>query len=303
MSRSPRPPRPPRAKAASARHGMKAAARRALPYHVARLGPIETEDGEGWFYLAVTGEERLAMINGDDDAAALRDALARFGDQPRTCDPALIRAGRALGFTAGETPDWAAPPIATMAFMLASGEMIALEAGPLAVEAVLMAFAQFLRAEPWTFLTDEIVVDLTVRVGGDPPIVYDAVVMGAGGIETGLALYQGPDARAALSAARASGDPERLRTFPMLSISVETEPTWAAERIGDVYGMAVVPLVMASGPQGRRGATARDLAILSAAIAAVLPLSPMVQATQIRFFGEAIGVPGVDVQAHIREPA
>ena len=234
-----------------------------------KLGPIQTGDGEMTGFFAMTPERALEPRFGSA-AAALRSFVKESGTEVLRCDSSLGRVGKPLGFVVDEAPEWAAVPRAILAFGLALGNM----ASPFgaAIAPFLEATRVFLDAAPWQHWDNGDVIEVVVTRGSRVK-TYEGCIMGAGGLEFGLALYPEKGSIARLSRASMA----EARAVDSIALTVDDEPDWARDALFEGFGIDAVPVPirLAKGRPGR--VPAEDLATLTVALRAVADLSPTVK--------------------------
>ena len=246
------------------------------PYHVVRLGPIDTDEGPASMYVAIAGDELMEPIVAEDDAAGLAGVMAAAGTGPRTCDEVLVEAGAALGFRVGETPAWAVPAIAAIAARLHNAFTVGAEVAAAAWDDLLDALAGFVWNAPWEMWGDGDRIVVELAIDGAAAQRFDATVLGSTGETFGLALYPGPGGVERAEAAIDSGDLAQLQRVPSVVVTLDREPAWVAAAVDAAFGTAAAPHLRTQDTDGQRPATAADLHALAAAMCAIAALSPWV---------------------------
>lgn len=240
---------------------------RAPPLYAFKLGPIPTLEGSFTAYVGLTPDEMFPPIFTTRAAEAMH-ALAGIGmGRPLLCEPALARAGKAFGFQPAPAPDWVVAPRAVLAFGLSLGpSSVALQQGP--VLEFLHAAAAFVRASPWRFFDNGDLLE--VEVAGALEARFEASVMGAGGLEFGLALYEGKGTVARL--ARESQARRDVSWLDSIAVTLDDAPASAMKALRDAVDLPglPVPVRVRGGKPGM--ASVDDLALLAAALRAVLQL-------------------------------
>jgi hypothetical protein len=239
------------------------------PLYAFKLGPIPTGDGPFTVFLGLAPDHAFPPIFTTRAADAMGALAAHGAGRPLVCEPALARAGKAFGFQPGAPPEWAVVGRAVLSFGLSLGNAgAALQGGP--VFEFLHAAAAFVRASPWRFFMngDRIDVDVSGALQGR----FEASIMGAGGMEFGLALYEGKGTVARLASARTSTFPSWLQS---IAVTMDDAPTSVMRALRDAVDLPGLPV-----PVRVRGgrpvpASADDLAILTVALRGVLQLDPL----------------------------
>lgn len=288
--------------ASRSRHGAgRSTIRRAMkpPYHVVKLGPMDTDEGPGSMYIAISDDDLLEPVVGENDADGLRAVIERHGSGPRTCDDELLEAGEALGFTEGEPPEWALHAIAVIATRMHNAASVAADVTIEPWEDVLDAVSIYSANAPWGAWNDSDVLSLEFTVDGGMPELFEAAVLGAAGEVFGLALYPGRGGAARAEAAAATGDLEQIKQVATVALTLDEDPTWAAIAVENAIGAPFAPHLYAQDAGGERPATALDLHRHAAAMAAVSVVTPWVPEVElVRVFPDG---PRIRVRARVVE--
>lgn len=235
-----------------------------------RVGPVETGDGNFTLYMACSPAGAVSAIAADD-----RSGLAELREHAPagvvTCEPALAAAGAQLGFRAAALSDEAKLARATFATMLHLGGNV--EPRVMGQIAQTLEVAQrFLRARPWQLVRPEVPIELTIALGGRERRLV-ASVLGADGVEHGIALHESAEALARFVELAERERPEELRKMSFTSFTMDIEPAWVADAVKAAYGDPIVIFPVANGARGRRAVTSEDLTTLAAAMFAVSKLA------------------------------
>lgn len=244
-----------------------------------KLGPIETGDGFMTTYVGMTPDEALQPKFAARPADALRSLAEQAAGHELRCEPSLARAGKAVGFEPAKAPEWVAFPRATLAFGLALGNHGSKLFGA-PIPDFLAASATFMKARPWRHWDNGDVVDL--RVTGLRNEQYEASIMGSGGQEYGIALYEEKGAIAKLSRLFDEGRVHEAANIRSIAVTMDDQPLWAIKAVKDAFGLArlPVPIKVARGAPGPVDAI--DLATLATALMAVAQLTPRKTETTAR---------------------
>ncbi len=240
--------------------------------YAVKLGPIQIEkDGDYFAYIGFADELAMPPILAQRDAEGLRQLAERSPGQELCCEASLAKAGKKLGFASGVLPEWVLEGRGYMALGMGLGPYGS-QVDQSGWVPLLAATAKYVEAEPWQWWAD--CDALVVSVTGSAAKKYEGCLMGAGGEEFGLALYEHKGALARIAAHVDAGDFEAAAKEPALSLTLNFEPAWAAEAVDDAYGTWGLPLPMklAKGKPARVDAT--SMAILSAALEAAAKLRP-----------------------------
>ena len=235
--------------------------------YAVKLGPLETGEGRVNAYVGFTETHALPPVLSNDDKDALKQLARQAQGHDLRCERGLARAGKPLGFAAASLPDWARFGRATLAFALArpGGRVRNLEL----VENFLASVALFCRSAPWRFWTDNDPIALTVS-GAE----YEACIMGAGGEEYGIALYDQKDAVKKISQLIDADRMEDAVALGSLAVTVDDKPPWAAKAIGDAFGTECVPVPLKVSGGRPRQVDEREMMTLALASRAIAELGP-----------------------------
>lgn len=232
-----------------------------------KLGPIETGEGRVSAYVGFTETRALPPVLASRDQDGLEQLARQAQGHDLRCERALSRAGKPLGFAAAPLPDRVRFGRATLAFSLArpGGRVRNLDV----VENFLASMAAFCRAAPWRFWCDNDPLVLT-----ESGIEYEACIMGAGGQEYGIALY---DQKGAVKEIARLIDAGRMRdaaALGSLAATVDDEPRWAGKAIGDAFGAECVPVPLKVSGGRPRPVDEQEMLTLAAALRAIASLDP-----------------------------
>ncbi len=236
-----------------------------------RVGPVETSDGSFTLYMACSAAGSVSAI-ARDDRAGLAELRKQTAAKAATCEPELAAAGAQLGFRAAALSDAAKEARATFATMLHLGDAVE----PRVVGRISQALEvaqRFLRARPWQIARPEVPIEVTIALGGRERRLT-ASVLGADGIEHGLALYESAEALARFVDLAEDDRRDELMQMAFASLTIDREPAWVADTVKAAYGEPFVFVPMVVGGNGPRSATPDELTTLMAAMFAVSKLAP-----------------------------
>ena len=236
-----------------------------------KLGPVETREGFFTTYVGVTPDKMLPPIFAARATDALRSLAERAEGRELGCEPSLARIGKAIGFEPMKAPEWVAIPRAMLAFGLALGNGGGQLLGAPILE-FLTASAGFMKAKPWRHWNNGDIVD--VQVSGLRDAHYEASIMGGGGLEYGVALYEEKGAMEKVKHLFEEGRIPDASSLRSIAVTMNDEPAWAIKAVKDAFGLARVPhpIRVANGAPGP--VDAMDLATLATALRAVARLTP-----------------------------
>jgi len=239
--------------------------------HVFRLGPLEVGGRKVYAYCGLDADGALIPPEiTPSDAKGLGTLAKRYAGQPIRCEPALAAAARPFGFEPAPLPEAALRPRATLAYGLALGPM----AGRPQLDVLirfLEACAAFWSVRPWEILgsDDPVPVALTER---GRTRKAEASVMGAGGQEVGVALYDEPGSIHRVAALVTAGRMKEAHGVSALAVTFDEEPAWAATALDAAFGLPRLPVPIRV-RKGKGGpATTEELldaAVLLEAVAAL----------------------------------
>lgn len=211
--------------------------------HVFRLGPLEIGGRNSFAFCGIDAEGRLIPPEITSTAAEGLAALAkRHAGLPLRCEPELAEAARPLGFEPAPLPESALLPRATLAYGLALGPMAGRPQLDVLVR-FLEACAAFWDARPWELIESDEAVPVTLTEQGRARH-GEASIMGAGGQEFGVALYDEPGSIHRVAALVAAGRMNETRRVSALAVTFDEEPAWAARALEDAFGLSRLPVPM-----------------------------------------------------------
>jgi len=242
--------------------------------YVLRVGELPVATGRAIAYLSIDEHGLVAPVVAASDEAGLREIVAGAGEREVICEEALGPAAQRLGLRAQPLPPWTLGPRAELATIINLGED-AIEPGAIAaVGPALHAAGELISRKPWSWLQNGDVVDFELAAPGRPPRRFEGCVMGAGGQEFGVALYDQPGSLARLAKAIDRGRPDEARAIDAYGFTLDGGPRWVAEAVAAAYGVGVViaPIRLRGGQL--RAVSADDLTVMASAAAAAAYLTP-----------------------------
>jgi hypothetical protein len=231
-----------------------------------KLGPIETGGGRINAYVGFTETHALAPVLSNQDKDGLEKLAQLSQGHDLRCERGLARAGKPLGFAAAPLPEWVRFGRATLAFALArpGGRVRNLEV----VEKFLASVALFCRSEPWRFWSDNDPIALAVS-----GVEYEACIMGAGGQEFGIALYDQKGAVKKISELIDANRMQDAAALGSLAVTVDDKPRWAAKAIGDAFGAECIPVPLKVSGGRPRQVDEREMMTLAVALRVIAELN------------------------------
>ncbi len=237
-----------------------------LMLYAIKLGPIETGEGRVSAYVGFSETRALPPVLATRDKDGLEQLAQQAQGHELRCERVLSRAGKALGFAPAPLPDWVSAGRATLAFALA-GHGLSRVRNLEVVENFLAGVAAFSRAAPWRFWCDN--DPLSVTISGQE---YEACIMGAGGQEYGVALYEERGAVKKLARLVDAGKMEEAANLASLAVTLDDEPLWAAKAIGNAFGAECVPVPLKVSGGRPRPVDEQEMVTLAAALSNVAGL-------------------------------
>jgi hypothetical protein len=246
-----------------------------LVIYALRLGEVLVDSRPAIIYYAAIDEHgmRTPVVAANDDAA-LREITAAAGGREVVCEEALQSAAQRLGLRAQALPRWTLGPRADLATVVRLGENRIEGEALAAVGPALRAAGELVCHQPWSWLRNADVVDFEIASPGRATRRFEGCVMGGGGQEYGVALYDEPGSLDRLAKASQPGRPDRARAIDAYGFTIDGGPAWVADAVAAAYGirLVIVPIRVRSGHM--RAATADDLTVMASAAAAAAHLTP-----------------------------
>jgi hypothetical protein len=240
--------------------------------HVFRLGPLDVGGREAFAYAALGEDGPLVPPEVEySDAKGLGALAKRLAGQELRCEPALAKAAQRLGLETAPLPRWALIPRATLAFGLALGPV----GGRPTLEVLLRFFeacARFWKSEPWNLIDSDDPVPVSVRDGSRERRV-EAAVMGGGGAEFGLALYDAVGSIRRVAELVEKGRMKEAGGVASIAVTFDEEPAWAAGAFEDAFSLPRLPLPMRVRKNKGAAPSAEELLDLAVVLEAVAALS------------------------------
>ena len=240
-----------------------------------RLGEVPVNGGRAFTHVAIDEHGVMAPVVGADDDAALRELVASAGGREVVCEEALQATAHRLGLRVQAPPRWALGPRADLATVLHLGESRIERDALAAVAPALRAAGELLCHQPWSWLGNTDVVDFEIASAGRAPRHFEGCVMGAGGQEYGVALYDEPGTLARLATASEAASRGHAPAIDAYGFTIDAGPAWVADAVAAAYGigLVIVPIRVRGGRMS--ATTADDLTVMASAAAAAAHLTPV----------------------------
>jgi hypothetical protein len=238
-----------------------------------KLGPIETGEGPVNAYVGIRDDGYLVRpVMGRRDNDALRQLAAESDPGEKLlCEGKLARAGSTLGFESAPMPAWVPLPRASLAIALALGPLM-VPGDPSALHMLCHGATEFLRAKPWRYWTDnepvEVVLDGAVQAR------YEGALMGAGGMEFGVALYKRAGALERIARAVDAGRMKGAAREDAIAVTLDDKPRFAIDALHDAYGLDRLPVPIKLVGGGAAAISGEDVAILGGTLRLLAMLTP-----------------------------
>ncbi|WP_426734319.1 hypothetical protein [Myxococcus faecalis] len=243
--------------------------------YVFKLGPIETtQDGAASFYVAVRADgEVLPPMMAVRDAEGLARLASVLKGTRCYCESRLTRSAKGLGFTSRPPPPSISRLRALLALQLLQGPARREEViPPDSMAALVESSADFIRAAPWESWSNEEL--FLVSLGGSLQGTREVSVMGNGGSEYGLSLFDKPGSAERL--ARTEFDRPGVQALlpEVLGLTLEDTPDWASKAVQQHTGIPFIPELLRVTRNKPRLADAREVLLAAAVARAVARARP-----------------------------
>nr|MBA3817702.1 hypothetical protein [Deltaproteobacteria bacterium] len=135
------------------------------------------------------------------------------------------------------------------------------------------AAGELLARAPWSWLVNRAAIDFEIVTPGHPARQLEGCVLGAGGEELGLALYDAPGSLERVTQAIEHKRPADARAIDAYGFTIDRGPSRVTEAVAAAYGtaLAIVPLRLRGGLV--RIVSADDLAVMASAAGAAAHLT------------------------------
>lgn len=240
-------------------------------HYIFKIGPVQSAEG-GWFSTYVSlGDGITDLATEPDDGRGLAELVRRGTAQGATCEPELADAARKHGLQSGPLPAVAAKLKLAIAIGLAHGSILTEVKDVELLMELIDAVERFERAHPWDYFLIDEPLDLTVK--GALNHMFEATVLGGGGEEYGLVLYDERGSLAAIEAAAEAGEPERAALLDALALTLDDEPAFLAEAMKVACGVGRAPYLLRLKGGEEQPLDDSEMACLIASLRAVTSLA------------------------------
>jgi hypothetical protein len=154
------------------------------------------------------------------------------------------------------------------------------------------ASGKFLRSAPWQYWHSDL--GMRFDASGLAERTFEGCIMGSGGSEYGIALYEEQGAIEKLVKLHEMGRQREARAMNCFAVTFDPAPAFAAQALAEAIGVPVVPVPMRL-EGGKPGAlSAAEILLLAAALVASSGLTP---STPVSIGGVSDGRGSVTVKA------
>jgi hypothetical protein len=211
------------------------------------------------------------MVSGVSEGEALRQLAERGDGCVLQCEPQLEKAGKKHGFKVAPAPEWAVAFRCGITICMALGPSIQPDAMLPAYE-LAKASRKFFGGAPWQHWHADLAMKFVVT--GLVDRIFEGCVMGSGGSEFGVALYEEQGAMGKLVRLGKAGRQEEAAQMRCIAVTFNEAPAFARELLETVVGGPILP-VPTRVERGRMGPpSATDILVLAAALLATSQLTP-----------------------------
>lgn len=252
--------------------------------YAVKIGPIPTAEGEATFYCGFEEETLHPPVMAESDEDGLRRIAAQVPGAELRCDRALAKAGKKLGFTAIDPPEFAKAGTVAMLTALAAGPHGEAMGNPLGLYSLAVAASRFETSAPWTMWGDE--QEIALEFSGGFEGRWEASILGAGGEEFGLALYRNGGDLAKVAKLVSAGKAEQAKKIDSLAMVFDDEPAFAVDLFDRLLGLPAIPIALKLEGGKPRPVREDEVLALAAALNAVAALHPRAR--------EVVGDAGVE---------
>ncbi len=156
-------------------------------FYAFKIGSLPTGAGPLDLYVGMRDGWMAPPVSNVTAAQAMRQ-LAEYGEgYELQCEPRLAKAGKRCGFEPAEAPEWAATVRCGLSLCMAPGPSMGPDCMLPAAE-LAKASAKFLKGAPWQYWHSDL--PMKFEASGLVERAFEGCIMGSGGSEYGLALYE-----------------------------------------------------------------------------------------------------------------
>ena len=240
-------------------------------FYAFKLGPVPAGAGSFDLYIGLRDGWIAPMVSGVSEGEALRQLAEHGKGCALQCEPQLAKAGKHHGFNSAPAPEWAIAFRCGITICMALGPSIQPDAMLPAYE-LAKASRKFFESAPWQHWHADLA--MTFVVTGLVDRTFEGCIMGSGGSEFGVALYEEKGALEKIVKLGKAGRQKDAAQLRCIAVTFDEAPTFAREILETVIGGPVLPIPtrVEGGRMGPPSAT--DLLVLAAALRASAGLAP-----------------------------
>lgn len=238
-----------------------------------RLGALQTGEGPANVYIGLSEQTVVALQIARSDEEGVQAVLANAGRERVLCEPALARVAKKLVLDVAEPPPWTAIPCAELSTLCNLGESIERSALA-AVLPALVAACEFVERAPWRHFSNLDALDFVVERATGKRRMLEGCVLGAGGQEFGVALYDQPGSMTKLAVMARAGKMEDARELDAYGFTIDDAPDWVANAVARAFGAPVVIRPVRLRRRAMQPVSATELMTMAGAVAAAAKLTP-----------------------------
>lgn len=240
-------------------------------FYAFKIGSLPTGAGPLDLYVGMRDGWMAPPVSNVTAAQAMRQ-LAEYGEgYELQCEPRLAKAGKRHGFEPADAPEWAATVRCGLSLCMALGPSMGPDCMLPAAE-LAKASAKFLKGAPWQHWHSDL--PMKFAVSGLVERTFEGCIMGSGGSEYGIALYEEPGAMEKLVRLHEAGQQKQAAQMKCIAITFDAAPQFAHDVLLEVIGVPVLP-VPTRVERGKMGPpSAIEILTLAAAMVAASGLTP-----------------------------
>ena len=203
------------------------------------------------------------MVSDVTENEALRQLAMQGAGHDLQCEPQLAKLGARHGFSSARAPEWAAAVRCGLTICLALGPSMK-PACMLPAFELAKASATFLKGAPWQYWHSDAPVIFAVK--GLVDRIFEGCIMGNGGSEFGVALYENAGSMGKLVSLHRAGKQREAAQMECIAVTFDPAPPFAQATLEAVIGVPALPI-----PTRVRGGkmnppSAEDILVLAAAL-------------------------------------
>jgi hypothetical protein len=237
---------------------------------VFKVGPIPSQQGPVFAFFVFPGEGDKITFFSSDDRSALIEIVAAYPGSIIQCEPQLSEAASGLGIEADFTAE-SANMLGMIVFDIAlSGQLKEIERQGLIYEFG-TACSKFWHAAPWKSASATKPLEIVLQ--GTIEGTAESLVLGASGVEYGLAIYPMPGSIDQVISHMSVGLLGEAIAVDTIGVVFKDEPLFAVDGMERAYGVKKLPVPIKVAGGERRQLKDLDLLLLTAALQAASSLT------------------------------